>query len=188
MARPNQQILRMAWFLEHVVAELTTGTQETIVERLANASPYPSRTIGAAEATAQPTVINPDQRCFCGYRRPCVNHDGATLTSVERSAETRMRDTSALAQIVDDLATFDTMVHDYVRFLRRAAGHGVTAPEIRIPLCCDHQIGRDGVAEWGDPSCELPSTKAGLCSAHYQAARRYKLAHGIRDTTIEPAA
>lgn len=56
-----------------------------------------------------------------------------------------------------------------------------------VKLCAEHQQGRQGSIEWGDPTCtELP-TKAGLCSKDYQAERRWREAHGLT-TDQEPAA
>lgn len=46
-----------------------------------------------------------------------------------------------------------------------------------VKLCAENQQGREGSIEWGDPTCTELDTKAGLCSACYQAERKWRIAH-----------
>lgn len=65
-------------------------------------------------------------------------------------------------------------------------GHDIPA-EPDGPAQCD-QHGKAGNIEWGDPTCTWPADKAGLCSAHYQAWRRYRVRHNINADTDTAAA
>lgn len=50
-------------------------------------------------------------------------------------------------------------------------------------MCADHQTGKAGVHEWGDPTCPLPALKSGLCLSHYQRWYRHRRAAGLNVTT-----
>lgn len=86
-----------------------------------------------------------------------------------------------LRDAIDDFGNrLDVLQHIVRRMRTLRHAHGVK-------LCAEHQQGRDGSIEWGDPTCtELP-TKAGLCPKDYQAERRWRVAQGL-PTSEEPAA
>lgn len=90
----------------------------------------------------------------------------------------------------EDLRDQITACEDHVSALVRLVKHilGETMPNADgEALCADKQRGRDGVIDWGDPTCtELP-TQGGLCFRCYQAERRWRSRTGLPDRA-EPAA
>jgi hypothetical protein len=57
-----------------------------------------------------------------------------------------------------------------------------------VARCRDAQPGRDGVLDWGDPTCEELPVKAGTCSACYQRERRWRIGAGLAERDTAPAA
>ena len=61
--------------------------------------------------------------------------------------------------------------------------------KLNMTVCCDMLHGKDGAHEWGDALCSRPSVKAGLCTTHYYAWYRWRIANGIETARDhEPAA
>jgi hypothetical protein len=107
------------------------------------------------------------------------------LTAVERHAEARLRLSGTRAQLIDDRDAILSLIASALHVCRDAAGMRSPA---NVARCKDAQTGRDGLIEWGDPTCEEIPSKAGLCSACYQRERRYRLANGKAPREFEPIA
>ena len=74
------------------------------------------------------------------------------------------------------------MIHKDMR------GNHEDLPEPEQIVPCKHgQVGKSGAIEWGDPTCDFPPDKAGMCSRHYQAWRKHRIRHDI-DTSKDFAA
>lgn len=107
------------------------------------------------------------------------------LTAVERHAEARMRLSGTRAQLVCDRDAILSLITSALHVCRDAVG--MRAPMITA-RCRDNQTGRDGVIEWGDPTCEELPAKAGCCSACYQRERRWRLANALAPRKVEAVA
>lgn len=193
---PDRDALDLGRFIEGIIAPQITAARQAILERFITADGYSTQTIGAAPPAGLPHTkkAGPCPIATCPWshpdvRSPCPRHDGATLTTVERPAAIRCKQTDLAEGITDRWDGIDLAVKELARYLRTVMGAPI-AEDITIPatpMCRDAQVGREGAAEWGDPLCPMPASIAGLCGAHYYAARRYKVAHGLRDTTTQPA-
>jgi hypothetical protein len=124
------------------------------------------------------------------------------LTTVERDADAVYRLTAIREDVRDQVVA---VLMDYRGFCAHLTALGIILQTARtsglskaeraalrkttLDVCCDHQVGRHAVAEWGDPLCSLSGTKAGLCAAHYMTWYRARLRDGI-DTSQDhqPAA
>lgn len=188
---PDERAVRLGWFLQNVIAANTSAVKDSIAERLAGANGYPTQTIGASPPIGMPTVSHKGDPCDeqnCDEERPCPNHEGATLTSVERSAHARLQLVGYLEGLNDRFEGLEVALRELDRYERMVLGRP-TAEDVTqaVPMCRDNQLGREGAPEWGDALCPMPGTVTGLCGAHYQAARKYRLARGLRDTTTQAA-
>jgi hypothetical protein len=122
--------------------------------------------------------------------RPCRDHDGATLTVVERAADVRYREGLHREEIRDRLDGLEITVRELQRYLRQVIGRP-TADDITqpVPMCRDNQMGKHAADEWGDPLCPMTSDKGGLCSRHYKAWWTARRRDGINvRSDHEPAA
>lgn len=112
--------------------------------------------------------------------------DHVPCTTVEKT----VIDGSHRAGLREDLRDQITAVEDQVTALVRLTRHILGEPLPNAegePLCADKQRGREGVIEWGDPTCtELP-IQGGLCFRCYQRERRWRTNVGLPDRA-EPAA
>ena len=109
----------------------------------------------------------------------------AALNAVERAAGARLRLSATRTTLIDDRDAILALIASALHVCRDAAG--MRAP-VEVSRCRDHQVGRDGVIEWGDPTClEIP-VKAGCCSACYQRERRWRLANALAPREIEAVA
>jgi|TARA_R110000744_G_scaffold95674_1_gene184806 hypothetical protein len=114
------------------------------------------------------------------------------LTTVERDAAAAHRLT-AIGEDVRDQVTASLM--GYRGFCAHLTALGIILATARktglskaesaalrkttLDICCDNQVGRHAVAEWGDPLCSLSGTKAGLCGQHYMTWYRARIRDGI---------
>lgn len=91
------------------------------------------------------------------------------------------------AQIAEDRTTIVVMIRDYVAMLHRVSR--VRLPRVESGARCrDNQVGRDGALVWGRPDCLELAVKAGYCTACYQRERRWRIAKGLPERDVEPAA
>ena len=109
----------------------------------------------------------------------------AALTAVERGAEARVRLSGTRSTLIDDRDAIIALIASALHVCREAAG--MRAPAV-VARCKDNQVGRDGVIEWGDPTCEEIPAKAGCCAACYQRERRWRLARALAPREIEAVA
>lgn len=183
----NVRVMQLAWTLENLLSADVTNALAAINERLAHADGYPTQTIGASAPIGEPRAEMTGPCGSCDRPRPCRDHDGATLTPTERSADIRYRYGLLREELRDRLDGLVLNVDSTLRFCRMVMGAPLAEDVIQVPMCRDAQVGREGAAEWGDALCPMPAATTGLCGAHYQAARKYRIAHGLRDTTTQPA-
>lgn len=149
--------------------------------------------IMAAEvATARHTLTERHERAS----------EGSSAGNTERvhtCRGTSTTETRALAALfVDEQLTELTDRIDGIRIAIRSTRHWINTDILRghdmpaepdgPPPCHDGQHGKAGNIEWGDPTCTWPADRAGLCSAHYQAWRRYRVRHNITTDTATAAA
>ena len=111
-----------------------------------------------------------------------MSRSTADLTSVERAADARWRMSGNLDDLRDMATTIVELVNTMNTMTDRALG--TRAPAADVARCRDHQLGRDGVPDWGRPDCEELPAKAGLCSACYRRETRWRQANQMpaRDT------
>lgn len=128
--------------------------------------------------------------------------EGSSAGNTERvhtCRGTSTTETRALnALYIDEQLTQLTDRIDGIRIAIRSTRHWINTELLRghdMPAepdgptpCHDGQHGKAGNIEWGDPTCTWPADKAGLCSAHYQAWRRYRTRHNITADTDTTAA
>ena len=76
----------------------------------------------------------------------------AELTSVERAADARWKMSGNLDDLRDMAKTIVELVNTMATMTDRALG--TRAPAADVARCRDAQPGRDGVLDWGDPTCE----------------------------------
>lgn len=129
---------------------------------------------------------------------PAGTDDPKVTTSITSSVETAAARRYAATSHREDIRDAVRALHDEMRNLdglvrnsyRLDYDRGAVAadPPSAVPLCKDAQVGKDGAAEWGDPICNMPHVKKGLCQQHYDAWRYWRRKHGI-DTSrdFEPA-
>lgn len=159
-SQPNARLQRMGGLILDIAPEVTKALEEINAELAVVGFPGSSSGGGASVTTDRNTE--------------------ATSSAAVRIAElTAWRED--LRGAIDDLPQrIDAIIHivGMVRKVRHAHG---------VKLCAENQQSRIGSIIWGDPTCtELP-TKNGLCSACYQAERRYRAENGLPSSS-EPAA
>ena len=115
-----------------------------------------------------------------------MSRSTADLTSVERAADARWRMSGNLDDLRDMATTIVELVNTMNTMTDRALG--TRAPAADVARCRDAQPGRDGVLDWGDPTCEELPAKAGTCSACYQRERRWRIGAGLAERDTAPAA
>lgn len=115
-----------------------------------------------------------------------MSRSTADLTSVERAADARWRMSGNLDDLRDMATTIVELVNTMNTMTDRALG--TRAPAADVARCRDAQPGRDGVLDWGDPTCEELPVKAGTCSACYQRERRWRIGAGLAERDTAPAA
>lgn len=106
------------------------------------------------------------------------------LTAVERHAEARLRLSATRSTLIDDRDAILALIASALHVCRDAAG--MRAP-VEVKRCGEEQKQRQDAAVWGDLSCAEIPAKAALCSAHYQAERRYRLKAGMMPRDYEVA-
>jgi hypothetical protein len=106
------------------------------------------------------------------------------LTAVERAAEARLLFGSVRSTLLDDRDAILSLIASALHVCRDAAG--MRAP-VQVKRCGEEQKQRQDSTVWGDAACEELPAKAGLCSAHYQKERRYRLAAGLTPREYEVA-
>jgi hypothetical protein len=115
-----------------------------------------------------------------------MSRSTADLTSVERAADVRWKMSGNLDDLRDMATTIVELVNTMATMTDRALG--TRAPAADVARCRDAQPGRDGVLDWGDPTCEELPVKAGTCSACYQRERRWRIGAGLAERDTAPAA
>ena len=115
-----------------------------------------------------------------------MSRSTADLTSVERAADARWKMSGNLDDLRDMAKTIVELVNTMATMTDRALG--TRAPAADVARCRDAQPGRDGVLDWGDPTCEELPVKAGTCSACYQRERRWRIGAGLAERDTAPAA
>jgi len=115
-----------------------------------------------------------------------MSRSTADLTSVERAADARWRMSGNLDDLRDMATAIVELVNTMATMTDRALG--TRAPAADVARCRDHQLGRDGALDWGDPTCEELPVKAGVCGACYQRERRWRIGAGLAERDTAPAA
>ena len=101
------------------------------------------------------------------------------LTSVERAADVRWMMSGNLDDLRQTADTIIELVNTLATLTNRALG--TRAPAADVARCRDNQRTRDGVLEWGDPTCEELPAKAGCCIACYHRERRWRIGNGLAE-------
>ena len=108
----------------------------------------------------------------------------SALNAVERAAEARLRLSATRTTLIDDRDAILALIASALHVCRDAAG--MRAP-VEAKRCGEEQQRRQDSGLWGDEGCQELPNKAGLCSAHYQAERRYRLKAGLAPRECEVA-
>jgi hypothetical protein len=136
----------------------------------------PCRSSGCANELPCPDHGDPCPEPGCRCARPCHLHDSPVkLTTVEAAALTGGKGAGLQRQL-------DTSIRSIAMQARRALDvlEQLTAPTVPKQLCsCG--TGREGVIEWGDPTCRrVPTpTKAGMCDECWAAEDAWRAAHEL---------
>lgn len=95
-----------------------------------------------------------------------------------------------LRALREDLRDYIAEAEKTVTHLSRLLAKAINTPLPGldgVKLCNEGQMGRDGAMDWGDPLCSEIPVKRELCSAHYQAERKWRMANDMPGRE-EPAA
>ena len=106
---------------------------------------------------------------------------GAGVSSpVERDAVRVHQLTAGREDLRDAITDISERIDALVRLVKHLSGQPMPGTDGEV-LCCDRQMRREGVFEWGDPTCTDLGVAGGLCFRCYQAERRYRAALGLPD-------
>jgi hypothetical protein len=110
----------------------------------------------------------------CTHERPCIDHDGAHLTSVEATVVARARTTDDHDAIVKALVTANNAL---------TAAHRIVDRNIprEKPAKCNRGVGRENYMRWHDPLCEnYPDPNCqGMCVDCWQLEDNDRKEHGL---------
>lgn len=98
------------------------------------------------------------------------------LTPTEAIASARLGMRRHMDDIEAGVHLLNVTAADVARSLRGVLGTRVPAD---FTVCHNSQSGKEGVDRWGDPLCNKPPVKAGMCQAHYMAWYRARQAAGV---------
>lgn len=128
----------------------------------------------------------------CPHRRPCPNHDGATLTVVERGAAQRLRLHAVKDDVDAGIRLIAVTISDVLDTITRAMG---TRLKVAGPALCDC-TGRDGAElpwtpgmsleagnGWSSPACRDAASRGPLCDACSQREARWRAFHKMPTRT-----
>lgn len=161
----------------------TPGASQDVSAR--STTPRPCRAPDCSNELPCPDHGDPCGAPGCKSERPCYVHDSTVkLMPVESAALAASKGAGLQHQL-------DTSIRSIAMQARRALEvlEQLTAPTVPKQLCsCG--AGREGVIEWGDPTCRrVPNpTKAGMCDQCWAAEEAWRAAHELppRERTTPP--
>lgn len=163
----------------------TPGASQDVAARATTARPC--RASDCPNELPCPDHGDPCCEPGCHLEHPCAVHDSpVTLTTVESAALAARKGAGLQHQL-------DTSIRSIAVQARRALEvlEQLTAPTVP-KLLCSCGAGREGVIEWGDPTCRrVPNpTKAGMCDECWAAEETWRGAHELppRERTSPPKA
>lgn len=105
--------------------------------------------------------------------------DHVPATTVEKTVIDGGARSTMRQDLGDHIRAAEDAVSRLDKLTRRILGLPNPSAE-QEPLCADKQMGREGVIEWGDPTCtELPLSNYGVCSRCYHRERRWRAERGL---------
>lgn len=114
-------------------------------------------------------------------------HTSRSTSTTEARALAALEHDQQLTTITNDIDRIRTAIRR-ARATTNAIMRGPDVEEPEAPRPCkEGQHGKAGAIEWGDPTCDFPADKSGMCQAHYFAWYRHRKAAGI-DTSNDFAA
>lgn len=157
--RASTRILALSRLLENL-AELYPDTIEHLDHQLASIDGWPTRgdTVNV-QATSE-------------------------LTSVEASANARLRYSTVTADIEAGITLITVTIHDLLNTCHHELRKRTISSAPRTDRICDCS-GREGAivpldeGGWADPTCREHATKAGLCGRCYFRERRWRQSNGL---------
>jgi hypothetical protein len=164
--QPNDRVQKSAAKLLGVAVPVTVAV-DALRERL-DAVGYPSTARRGPQTLQVFDSANPD-----------VDHTGDAACAAS--------DALALKEDLRDAITdIERRIDALARLVIKITNEPLPGLE-GVALCSDNQHGREGVAEWGDPTCTALPVRSGMCWPCYQRERKHRAAAGLADRS-EPAA
>ena len=178
---------RYPLLIDHLTRELTVvdgHKDHTPASSIATASPSLPKSGRCEENTPDPD----GELVQCPHRRPCPNHDGATLTVVERGAAQRLRLHAVKDDVDAGIRLIAVTISDVLDTITRAMG---TRLKVAGPARCN-SMGREGAQlpwtpgaaldagnGWSNPSCQDAASHGPLCSSCSKREQRWRMHHNL---------
>jgi hypothetical protein len=193
MTRRNARLDNLGYRLSNQLAELHPLLLEHWHEQDIIADGYKATTLGHSPDTSGPTphLDGPCHTHTCTHHRPCPDHDGATLTTVERAAAIRHTLSLKREELRDRIEGLIITVDELDKFIR--SNLGARIPRHLGPRCGDWGDGkpweghllawspgsRDDRNGWHHPGCQEMAGWSGLCPTCLLRMNRWRERNGL---------